>query len=332
MAHAMLSSHRLTPSLSADLLYQFPRRPQHFFLIKKSGSSHVDSKASELASYLRLTHHLTVYVERSVSSAQSALFPGCVAYDAAQHRQVVEVVVTLGGDGTALHFNSLFNDSHTIPVLLSFSMGTLGFLTPFDFARYKTIVSQLLKAHTTPTRNDQLEPKKGQQNGQKEGEGEGEGEGGEFVISLCPRMRLLCQVWKQKKKPHRDSTEEERLAREAQRRRKRRMSHGISGDDDDDSTSSEEEEDDAEREEGAAHEQQRGWASQARGRRSRRSEGRREGARGRHRSAAVQGRPAVSGARGVAAGGRHRRRGGVRPPRRGGRGLSTCTWPPRSTR
>ena len=150
MAHAMLSSHRLTPSLSADLLYQFPRRPQHFFLIKKSGSSHVDSKASELASYLRLTHHLTVYVERSVSSAQSALFPGCVAYDAAQHRQVVEVVVTLGGDGTALHFNSLFNDSHTIPVLLSFSMGTLGFLTPFDFARYKTIVSQLLKAHTTP--------------------------------------------------------------------------------------------------------------------------------------------------------------------------------------
>ena len=73
------------------------------------------------------------------------------------------------------------------------------------------------------------------------------------MISLCPRMRLLCQVWKRKKKPHRESTEEERLAREALRRRKRRMSHGISGDDDDDSTSSED--DDAEREEAAAHEQ-----------------------------------------------------------------------------
>ena len=255
----MLSAHRLSPSLSADLLYQFPHRPHHFFLIKKSGSSHVDSLASTLASYLHTTHHLTVYIEASVHSTQSSLFPQCLSYTPSLHRHTIDVVITLGGDGTALHFNTLFNDSHTIPMLLSFSMGTLGFLTPFDFKDHPTIITQLLKAFKKNTqRNDRTPQVVPPQTG---GEGvEGKGavgakevaedavaeDDGEYVISLCPRMRLLCQVWKKKKKPHAASTPEARLARNEARRRRRKLSHGIS--DDDDSTSSEDEEEVAQRE------------------------------------------------------------------------------------
>ena len=270
----MLSSHRLTPSLSADLIYQFPRRPQHLFLIKKTGSSHVDSKASELARYLQSQHRLTVYIETDVHSTQASLFPDCLAYDARQHRHIIEVVVTLGGDGTALHFNSLFNDSHTIPVLLSFSMGTLGFLTPFDFKDYQLILSQLLKAikrHKPQHRNDEQQQPKlsdgpapdseaeaeasssedeheadrqgadGQANGADAAEDE------EFVISLCPRMRLLAQVWKKPKARHVQLTEEQRLSKEEERRRRRRLSHGIS--DEDDETSSEDDDGEAEQRE-----------------------------------------------------------------------------------
>jgi NADH kinase len=42
----------------------------------------------------------------------------------------VDLVVTLGGDGTILHASSLFSVA-AVPPVLSFSMGTLGFLLPF---------------------------------------------------------------------------------------------------------------------------------------------------------------------------------------------------------
>jgi len=42
----------------------------------------------------------------------------------------IDLVVTLGGDGTILHASSLFKIG-AVPPVLSFSMGTLGFLLPF---------------------------------------------------------------------------------------------------------------------------------------------------------------------------------------------------------
>lgn len=42
----------------------------------------------------------------------------------------VDLAVTLGGDGTILHVSSLF-DQDAVPPVLSFSMGTLGFLLPY---------------------------------------------------------------------------------------------------------------------------------------------------------------------------------------------------------
>ncbi|KAG6836561.1 hypothetical protein H0H93_006788 [Arthromyces matolae] len=42
----------------------------------------------------------------------------------------IDLVVTFGGDGTILHASSLFS-AGAVPPVLSFSMGTLGFLLPF---------------------------------------------------------------------------------------------------------------------------------------------------------------------------------------------------------
>lgn len=42
----------------------------------------------------------------------------------------IDLVITLGGDGTILHASSLFKKG-AVPPVLSFSMGTLGFLLPF---------------------------------------------------------------------------------------------------------------------------------------------------------------------------------------------------------
>jgi NADH kinase len=56
----------------------------------------------------------------------------------------IDLVVTLGGDGTILHASSLFS-AGAVPPVLSFSMGTLGFLLPFRKfmieQTYQTILS-----------------------------------------------------------------------------------------------------------------------------------------------------------------------------------------------
>nr|POE65312.1 nadh kinase pos5, mitochondrial [Quercus suber] len=49
----------------------------------------------------------------------------------------VDLTTTLGGDGTILHAASLFATAETVPPVLSFSMGTLGFLGEWKFAEYK---------------------------------------------------------------------------------------------------------------------------------------------------------------------------------------------------
>jgi NADH kinase len=73
-----------------------------------------------------------------------------------------DLVVTIGGDGTILHVSSLF-DSGAVPPVLSFSLGTLGFLLPFNIENMEQVL-----AHT-------LQP----------------GDGG---VELLERMRLSCEV------------------------------------------------------------------------------------------------------------------------------------------
>ena len=49
---------------------------------------------------------------------------------AGEDAEKIDLVITLGGDGTILHASSLFKVG-AVPPVLSFSMGTLGFLLPF---------------------------------------------------------------------------------------------------------------------------------------------------------------------------------------------------------
>lgn len=60
----------------------------------------------------------------------------------------VDFCVTLGGDGTVLHLTSLFSEDAPLPPLVSFAMGTLGFLTPFDVADYRGCLVQVLALHS----------------------------------------------------------------------------------------------------------------------------------------------------------------------------------------
>ncbi|KAL8931173.1 MAG: hypothetical protein Q9211_007172, partial [Gyalolechia sp. 1 TL-2023] len=56
--------------------------------------------------------------------------------------EIFDLVLTLGGDGTVLYTSWLFQ--RIVPPILSFSLGSLGFLTNFEFASYKTHLNRTM--------------------------------------------------------------------------------------------------------------------------------------------------------------------------------------------
>ncbi|ETO27079.1 hypothetical protein RFI_10051 [Reticulomyxa filosa] len=60
----------------------------------------------------------------------------------------IDFMVCLGGDGTLLHLISLFQSEKTVPPVMVFASGSLGFLTPYDFSNYRKHIKQLLKSNT----------------------------------------------------------------------------------------------------------------------------------------------------------------------------------------
>ncbi|KAI0752985.1 ATP-NAD kinase [Daedaleopsis nitida] len=62
--------------------------------------------------------------------------------------QPIDLVITLGGDGTILHASSLFKVG-AVPPVLSFSMGTLGFLLPFHIDDYTKAIDSAFAGRIT---------------------------------------------------------------------------------------------------------------------------------------------------------------------------------------
>lgn len=60
---------------------------------------------------------------------------------------IFDFVITLGGDGTVLYASWLFQ--RIVPPVLSFALGSLGFLTKFDFEEHEAILSGALKHGVT---------------------------------------------------------------------------------------------------------------------------------------------------------------------------------------
>lgn len=52
----------------------------------------------------------------------------------------IDLVVTFGGDGSLLHCNYLFPNS-SVPPVMCFDFGSLGFLTPFQYEDFRDDVS-----------------------------------------------------------------------------------------------------------------------------------------------------------------------------------------------
>ncbi|CAG8546841.1 16920_t:CDS:10 [Acaulospora colombiana] len=133
--------------------------PRSVLVVKKALSELANKAFTEL---VNTYPHLNIIVENDVAEKFRDEFPYIYVAPLENKREyarVVDFVITLGGDGTILHVSSLFDKA--VPPVVSFSMGTLGFLLPFHDLMIKSAIYSLTESsnpsrerHTTLSTSD----------------------------------------------------------------------------------------------------------------------------------------------------------------------------------
>jgi NADH kinase len=117
-------------------------------MVKKSGAPNVTNSMLEYAKHIHSEYeNVSLIFEHAVAQALHTSFPfpiyttspssDPVTSPSSALPEKVDLATTLGGDGTILHASSLFSSAVHVPPLLSFSMGTLGFLGEWKFSEFK---------------------------------------------------------------------------------------------------------------------------------------------------------------------------------------------------
>lgn len=132
-------------SRGSDLLsLQWPAPPRNILIIKKQRAPAVTESLVEFINHIVSTYPSLSIILEPKTSEEIHSFLSMPVYTSTSDRPLtasthdkVDLVVTLGGDGTILRASSLFATCHNVPPMLSFSMGTLGFLGEWKFEEYK---------------------------------------------------------------------------------------------------------------------------------------------------------------------------------------------------
>ncbi|OBZ69503.1 NADH kinase pos5, mitochondrial [Grifola frondosa] len=118
--------------------------PRSILLVNKRRTKPVADAIQALLSYVR-----TRYPEVRVFHEDRPDIPeGVEVWRPGPDAEKIDLVVTLGGDGTILHASSLFKVG-AVPPVLSFSMGTLGFLLPFHIHDYAKAIDSAFAGKVT---------------------------------------------------------------------------------------------------------------------------------------------------------------------------------------
>uniref|UniRef100_U9TH68 ATP-NAD kinase n=1 Tax=Rhizophagus irregularis (strain DAOM 181602 / DAOM 197198 / MUCL 43194) TaxID=747089 RepID=U9TH68_RHIID len=131
-------------------------------VVKKPFTKSTDKALLEIVNWLHESYpNINIIVEPEVAKKFENELPYVFISQGHgdEYTRIVDFVITIGGDGTILHVSSLFNQC--VPPVISFSMGTLGFLLPFHLQHYKSALEDIIKGN----------------------------------VSLLLRMRLSCSMW-----------------------------------------------------------------------------------------------------------------------------------------
>ncbi|XP_061940700.1 NAD kinase isoform X4 [Apis cerana] len=149
--------------------------PLTVLVIKKVRDSSVLPPFVQLVTWLIEEKRMVVFVEASVledpalardlrfQEVRDRLQTFRDGTDDLQDR--IDFIVCLGGDGTLLYASLLFQQS--VPPVMAFHLGSLGFLTPFEFDNFQEQVTNVLEGHAALTLRSRLKciiMRKGEEN------------------------------------------------------------------------------------------------------------------------------------------------------------------------
>ncbi|KAL1746163.1 ATP-NAD kinase-like domain-containing protein [Schizophyllum fasciatum] len=120
------------------------KRPQSILIVNKLRTPQVVRAIDAISEHVDRT-----YPDVRVFHEDRPDIPhGAEVWRPGQDSPKIDLVITLGGDGTILHASSLFS-TDAVPPVLSFSMGTLGFLLPFHVDDYARALESVFEGKAT---------------------------------------------------------------------------------------------------------------------------------------------------------------------------------------
>uniref|UniRef100_A0A0K2V3R1 NAD(+) kinase n=1 Tax=Lepeophtheirus salmonis TaxID=72036 RepID=A0A0K2V3R1_LEPSM len=138
--------------------------PLSVLVIKKVRDASVIRPFIQLVRYLCHEKKMVVYVESTV--LQDPLLTkhsgfGLISSSLMTFNELkddltdkIDFIICLGGDGTLLYASSLFQKS--VPPVMAFHLGSLGFLTPFEVQEFQEQISDVLKGNAALTLRSRL--------------------------------------------------------------------------------------------------------------------------------------------------------------------------------
>ncbi|UKZ79492.1 hypothetical protein TrVFT333_007247 [Trichoderma virens FT-333] len=184
MSHSRLVQ---TATSVREISKQLQRRPvkravRNVMIVTKARDNQLVYLTRELTTWLLQTPRygsevgVNVYVDAKLRNSKRFNAAGIVAQDARfetmlkywtpdlcwSQPEKFDLVLTLGGDGTVLFTSWLFQ--RIVPPVLSFSLGSLGFMTTFEFEHYKKHLNRVM---------------------------------GDDGMKINLRMRFTCTVWRE---------------------------------------------------------------------------------------------------------------------------------------
>jgi NADH kinase len=135
--------HYQQTKTSSLLSLHWPHPPRNVLLMPKLHAPKVTTRAVEFAKHIYSNYPgLNLIFESHIAQDIHETLPFPIyttdPSDApALFAKKIDLVTTMGGDGTILRAASLFSMHNSVPPILSFSMGTLGFLGEWKFDEYK---------------------------------------------------------------------------------------------------------------------------------------------------------------------------------------------------
>ncbi|KAH0491418.1 hypothetical protein TgHK011_002851 [Trichoderma gracile] len=195
MSHSRLVQ---TATSVRELSKQLQRRPvkravRNVMIVTKARDNQLVYLTRELATWLLQTPRygsevgVNVYVDAKLRNSKRFNAAGIIAQDERfetmlkywtpdlcwSQPEKFDLVLTLGGDGTVLFTSWLFQ--RIVPPVLSFSLGSLGFMTTFEFEHYKKHLNRVM---------------------------------GDDGMKINLRMRFTCTVWRAGPGGHSDEGEQ----------------------------------------------------------------------------------------------------------------------------